>query len=117
MCPSGRHVYPRTVVSVCYHHTNPTKRVGLVQSGPHHYFIDIAEKIAELALNNNPSLYYQKLTFKRHTMASNYDVYPPLDKAECVSVFSLFLRSTSMKKGIYGYKNYLAFQCFYYEGT
>jgi hypothetical protein len=45
MCPSGRHVYPRTVVSVCYHHKNPTKRVGLVQSGPHHYFIDIAEKL------------------------------------------------------------------------
>jgi hypothetical protein len=37
------------------------QRVGLVQSGPHHHLIlkstcsrhDIAEKIAELALNNN----------------------------------------------------------------
>jgi hypothetical protein len=32
----GRHVYQQTVVSVSWHHKNPTKRVGLVQSRPHH---------------------------------------------------------------------------------
>ena len=38
----GRHVYLLTVVSVSYmyHYKNPTKHVGLVQSGPHHHFID-----------------------------------------------------------------------------
>jgi hypothetical protein len=36
----GRHVYSRTVVSVSYHYKNPTKCAGLVQSGPHHHFID-----------------------------------------------------------------------------
>ena len=35
-----RHVYPRTVVSVSYHYKHPTKRVGLVQSGPYHHFIE-----------------------------------------------------------------------------
>ena len=29
----GRHVYPQTVVSVCYHYKNISKRVGLVQKG------------------------------------------------------------------------------------
>ena len=38
MCPSGA-----TVVSVSAHYKNPTQRVGLVQSGPHHH--DIAEKL------------------------------------------------------------------------
>jgi hypothetical protein len=32
----SRHVYPQTFVSVSYHYKNPTLRVGLVQSGPHH---------------------------------------------------------------------------------
>ena len=36
----GRHAYPRTVVSVSYHYKNPTKRVGLVQSGPRHHLIE-----------------------------------------------------------------------------
>jgi hypothetical protein len=40
MCPSGRHVYPRTVVSVNQHCKNPTKRVGLVQSEPPHHLIE-----------------------------------------------------------------------------
>jgi hypothetical protein len=40
MCPSGAtYVYPQTVVSVV-HHNNPTKRVGLLQSEPHHHFIE-----------------------------------------------------------------------------
>jgi len=31
--------YSRTVVSVSYYHyKNPTKHVGVVQSGPHHHF-------------------------------------------------------------------------------
>jgi len=34
----GRHVYPRTVVSVSY--KNPTKRVGLEQSVPYHHLIE-----------------------------------------------------------------------------
>jgi hypothetical protein len=44
---------------------NPTKRVGLVQIGPHHLIENIlvitmiySWKIAELALNNNHSLTY-----------------------------------------------------------
>jgi hypothetical protein len=40
MCPSERHIYPRTVVSVNYHYKNPTTCGGLVQSGPHHHFIE-----------------------------------------------------------------------------
>ena len=36
-----RHVYPRTVVSVSYHYKNPTKRVDLAQSGPHHHLIKL----------------------------------------------------------------------------
>ena len=35
----GQHVYPRTIVSVSKHYKNPTKRVGLEQSGPHHNLI------------------------------------------------------------------------------
>jgi hypothetical protein len=35
-----RHFYPRTVISVSYHYKNPTKGVGLVQSGPRHHFIE-----------------------------------------------------------------------------
>ena len=35
-----RNVYPRAVVSVNQHNKNPTKRVGLVQSGPHHHLIE-----------------------------------------------------------------------------
>ena len=30
---------PRTVVSLNWHHENPSKRVGLIQSGPHHHLI------------------------------------------------------------------------------
>jgi len=40
MCPNERYVYPRTVVSVSYHYKNPTKRVGLVQSGSHNHLIE-----------------------------------------------------------------------------
>jgi len=36
----GQHVYPWTVVSVSWHYKNPAKRFGLVQSGPHHHFIE-----------------------------------------------------------------------------
>jgi len=36
----GRNVYPQTVVSVSYHYENPTKLVGLVQSGHHYHLID-----------------------------------------------------------------------------
>jgi len=39
--------HPLTVVSVIQHYKNPTKRVGLVQSGPHHHFI---EKLFVLAM-------------------------------------------------------------------
>ena len=34
------YVYLRKVVSVSYHYANPAKRVGLVQSGPHHHLIE-----------------------------------------------------------------------------
>jgi len=36
----GQHVYTWTVVSVTKHCKNPTKRVGLVQSGPDHHLIE-----------------------------------------------------------------------------
>ena len=36
----GKHVYPRSVVSVSLEYKQPTKRVGLVQSGPHHHLIE-----------------------------------------------------------------------------
>ena len=57
MCPLGRNVYPLTVVSTI----NPTKHVGLVQSGPNHLTENdlvlswYSWKIAELALKNNHS--------------------------------------------------------------
>jgi hypothetical protein len=35
-----RHVYQRTVVSVSYHYENPTRRVDLEQSEPHHHLIE-----------------------------------------------------------------------------
>jgi hypothetical protein len=38
----GRHVYSRTVVSVRQPYKNSTKRVGLVQSEPHHLHITMA---------------------------------------------------------------------------
>ena len=41
-------------MSVSQHYENPTKRVGLVQSGPHHHHHHL--KIAELALIDNHSL-------------------------------------------------------------
>jgi hypothetical protein len=44
---------------VSYQYKNPTKRVGLVQSGHHHHLCsrhDIAEKNADLALSNDHSL-------------------------------------------------------------
>ena len=37
---SGRHAYPRTVVSVSWHYKNPTRHVGLVQSVLHQHFIE-----------------------------------------------------------------------------
>jgi len=41
MCRSeATYVYPWTVVSVSEHYTNPTNRVGLVQSGSHHLIIE-----------------------------------------------------------------------------
>ena len=55
----GRHVYPRAVVSVGYHYINPTRGVGLVQSGSRRYLIQILFspwvnlKIVHLAFNNN----------------------------------------------------------------
>jgi hypothetical protein len=58
MC-AGRHVYPRTVVSVSYHYIYPTKRTGLLQSEPHHYIIEhylVLSMIQIVALNNNHSL-------------------------------------------------------------
>ena len=74
------HVYLRIVVSVSWHNKNPTKDVGLEQSGPHHHHLIennlfspwYSWKIAELALNNNHSLYIQKLTFLKvilHTIS------------------------------------------------
>ena len=36
----GLLICPRTVVSLNYHYKNQTKRVGLVQSGPHHHLIE-----------------------------------------------------------------------------
>jgi hypothetical protein len=67
MCPSGV-TYPSadSCFSELALYKNPTKHVGLVQSGLHHHLTshcklicschDIAEQIAELALNNNHSL-------------------------------------------------------------
>ena len=43
MCPSGAtyvHVCTWTVVSVSQHYKNPTQRVVLVQSRPHHHLIE-----------------------------------------------------------------------------
>jgi hypothetical protein len=39
MCSSGRYIYLWTVVLVSQHYKNPTKLVGLVQSGPHLHLI------------------------------------------------------------------------------
>ena len=36
----GDNFYPRIAVSVNQHYTNPTSRVGLEQSGPHHHLIE-----------------------------------------------------------------------------
>ena len=36
----GDIIYPQTVVSVSQHYKNPTRRVDLVQSGPHHHLIE-----------------------------------------------------------------------------
>jgi hypothetical protein len=38
----GRHVYPWTVcfISMNWHYANPTKRVGVVPTGPHHRLIE-----------------------------------------------------------------------------
>ena len=36
----GRHFYLQTVVSVSLHYNNPTKSVGLVQSGSHHHLVE-----------------------------------------------------------------------------
>jgi hypothetical protein len=40
MCGVEWHVYPRTVVLVSWHYKNPTRRVGLEQSWPHHHLIE-----------------------------------------------------------------------------
>ena len=41
MCPSGETCHRWTVVSVSeQYQKNPTKRVGLVQCGPHHHLIE-----------------------------------------------------------------------------
>ena len=37
---SDMSTYLWTVVSVSKHYLNPTRRVGLEQSGPHHHFIE-----------------------------------------------------------------------------
>jgi hypothetical protein len=39
MCPSVRHVYPQTVVSVSYHYKNLTKGVGLLKRGHRNHLI------------------------------------------------------------------------------
>jgi len=36
----GLHVYLQAVVSMSKHNKSPTRRVGLVQSGPHHHLIE-----------------------------------------------------------------------------
>ena len=62
MCPRvvERHVYPPTVVSVSLHYTNPTKRVGLVQSDPHHHLIKIID-IAEILLAGRETIVNQSI--------------------------------------------------------
>ena len=40
MCPNWATCLSQTVVSASQHYENPTKRVGLVQSGPHHHLIE-----------------------------------------------------------------------------
>jgi hypothetical protein len=62
-CPAGRHVYPRTVVTVSYHYTYLTKHVDLVQSDliiislKFYLFPSwFSWKLTELALSNNHSL-------------------------------------------------------------
>ena len=40
MCVSGATCLSAIVVSVRKHYANPAKREGLVQSGPHHQFIE-----------------------------------------------------------------------------
>jgi hypothetical protein len=39
-CPSGVTCLPTGCFSVSYHYKNPTKRGGLVHSGPHHHLIE-----------------------------------------------------------------------------
>ena len=36
----GEHDYSWTVFSLSWHYKNPTKRVGVVQSGPHYHITD-----------------------------------------------------------------------------
>jgi hypothetical protein len=45
----------RPAASVSLHYENPTQRVVLEQSGPHHHLVE-TWKIAKLALDNNHSL-------------------------------------------------------------
>jgi hypothetical protein len=66
----GWHVYRWTIVSVKLYYENPTKRIGLAQSGLHHHehYVacsrhDIADKIVELALNNNSSLTIKRICY------------------------------------------------------
>jgi hypothetical protein len=40
VCPSGATCLSADCCSVSYHYKNPAKRVGLVQSGPYHQFIE-----------------------------------------------------------------------------
>ena len=46
------------LVSVSQHYKNPTKRVGLVQSGPHHHFIE-NKMNCELTLTYDTSALWQ----------------------------------------------------------
>jgi hypothetical protein len=77
-----QHVYSRTIISVSYHYKEQTQRVGLVQIGYHHNFIecslfchDKSVKNAHLALHNNHSLTHSLThspTFAIAICASSY---------------------------------------------
>jgi hypothetical protein len=47
-----RRVYLRTVISVSWHHKNPTKLVSLVQSRHHHHFIKMELVLTITSLNH-----------------------------------------------------------------
>jgi len=66
----GRHVFPRTIVSVSQHYKNPTKRVGFLQSG-YHYF-NVYKRVLTMIELQNCSFGIQRQSL---TLYYNNDIY------------------------------------------